>query len=409
MFKIKVSIQAFIKGIIKSYFKVPYSNPKGAFFMTVVLTAAIAGVISDNTILFWIGIVADLFLLLVFFFSTIEEIQTEYYNLTTDIDSLPNGSHIINKRLGKKIKVNIVDGKIHGEFLEYYRGQLKFSKTYKNGVKNGPFKTYYIDGRPKMSDKYGKKQLKSSTEYKDGVQHGEELLYDPNGQLVRKSQIEKGDLLIKTEYFSNGEIRLINRSNLYEFYGWDSDLNKSLIKCKIDIVVIHKPKNYGSSEVAGSRFDGIWTNFNSDGSIDYELKFNKTNNDISSVKEKTAEKIIYNKSQEIISSNLVKCYLKEESDLSFHSAFEDSRLLVKWDGKYFHSFSTGIKGPPGVGYKEIEIRNINSLEDILEIVDITDNKIKMAKNISKAKFCGNCGEKTVNQKFCPKCGEKTNI
>jgi antitoxin component YwqK of YwqJK toxin-antitoxin module len=509
MFKIKVSIQAFIKGIIKSFFTVPYSNLRGAFFMTITFTAAIAGIISENSILFWIGIIADLFLLMVFLFSTVEDIKSEYYDLTSDIDKLPDGSHTINKRLSTKIKVTKVKGKIHGEYCEYYLGELEYSQIYSNGVKNGNyekyyvppshidskkgikrsliesgsyknaaphgiFNTYYRDGLPLWSSRYSEIQIKSSTEYKDGLKHGfrkkyysdgylldasgkptlltanvetnivdfisfssyyvngvqegEELLYEKNGQLVRESQIKDGNTLITKEYYPNGEIRMINKSNEYEFYSWDSDLNKSVKKCKININIIHKTQKYGPMEVTRRRFNETWTNFNSNGTIDYELKFTESDDTDSSQywkEEKTAEKIVYDQSGKIITSNIIKCKLKKNSDLSFYPTYNESRSVAN-NGKYIYSYYTGVMGPPGVGTGRIEIGNITSLDDVLEIEDISNNETILhkqsilddktvedlqinviEKNNNKVKFCSKCGNNVENQKFCAKCGNKT--
>ena len=516
MFKIKVSIQAFIKGIIKSFFTVPYSNLRGAFFMTITFTAAIAGIISENSILFWIGIIADLFLLMVFLFSTVEDIKSEYYDLTSDIDNLPNGKHSIHKRMGKKIKVNKVNGKIHGEYREYKDGELEYLQTYDNGVKKGNYEKYYVpgsynksnghkrsliesgsykngmlhgliniyyhDGDPWSSSIYNKTQIKSSSEYKDGmkdgylkkyyneftddiegrygrdkrvkaeaeskrlqgqviadlmssssyyendIQQGKELIFERNGQLVSESHMKDGSVLITKEFYPDGKLRMIYEPNIYEFYSWDSDFNKSVMNCKIDINIIHKTPRYGPMEVTRRKFNKTWANFNSNGTIDYELKFVESDDTDSSQnwkEEKIAEKIVYNQSGEIITSNFIKCKLKKNCDLSFHPVHNQSRLLTN-NGKYTYVYYTGVKGPPGVGTGRIEIGNITSLDDVLEIEEISDSQTKLhkqskvenmtvedlqdnviEKNSNKVKFCSKCGNNVENQKFCSKCGNKT--
>ena len=523
MFKIKVFIEAIIKGIIKLW----TNSARGGVIMSIVLLVAITGLVSENLILFWIGIIADLFLLLALLFAGIENIKNEYYDLTSDIDNLPNGKHTIYKRNGDKIKVNKVKGKIHGQYLEYNKGKLEYSQTYNNGVKNGNYEKYYVpatyqeskhkrsliesgsykngmlhgliniyyhDGDPWSSSIYNKTQIKSSTEYKDGMKHGylkkyyneftddiegrygrdervkaeakaeaeskrlqgqgiadlmssssyyenniqqgKELIFERNGQLVSESQLKDGYVLVTKEFYPDGKLRMIYEPNIYEFYSWDSNLNKSVKKCKIDINIIHKTPTYGPKKVEECKFNETWTNFNSNGTIDYELKFIESD-DTDSIQnwkgeniadwkeEKIAEKIVYDQSAKIITSNIIKCKLKKNSDLSFHPVHNQSRLVTNI-GKYIYSYYTGVKGPPGVGTARIEIGNITSLDDVLEMEDISNKESKLykqskvkdntvedlqineiEKNNSNVKFCSKCGNNVENQKFCSKCGNKT--
>lgn len=515
MFKIKVFIQAFIKGSVK-FFTDAYSNTRGALVMSVILIAGITGIFSDNSILFWIGIIADLFFLLAFLFVGIENTKNEYYDLTSDIDNLPNGKHSIHKRMGKKIKVNKVNGKIHGEYREYKDGELEYLQTYDNGVKKGNYEKYYVpgsynksnghkrsliesgsykngmlhgliniyyhDGDPWSSSIYNKTQIKSSSEYKDGmkdgylkkyyneftddiegrygrdkrvkaeaeskrlqgqgiadlmssssyyendIQQGKELIFERNGQLVSESHMKDGSVLITKEFYPDGKLRMIYEPNIYEFYSWDSDFNKSVMNCKIDINIIHKTPRYGPMEVTRRKFNKTWANFNSNGTIDYELKFVESDDTDSSQnwkEEKIAEKIVYNQSGEIITSNFIKCKLKKNCDLSFHPVHNQSRLLTN-NGKYTYRYQTGMKGPPGVSMAGIEIGKITSLDDILEIEEISDSQTKLhkqskvenmtvedlqdnviEKNSNNVKFCSKCGNNVENQKFCSKCGNKT--
>ena len=74
----------------------------------------------------------------------------------------------------------------------------------------------------------------------------------------------------------------------------------------------------------------------------------------------------------------------------------------------------------------IEIGKITSLDDILEIEEISDSQTKLhkqskvenmtvedlqdnviEKNSNNVKFCSKCGNNVENQKFCSKCGNKT--
>ncbi|MDC1024531.1 toxin-antitoxin system YwqK family antitoxin [Flavobacteriales bacterium] len=101
--------------------------------------------------------------------------------------------------LNGKIKIdsNIKNKKIHGKNKEYFQnGNLQLEGNFNNGKENGLWKGYYEDGQKKIEE-----------EYKNGINHGVYKKYHRNGELCQEVKFENGkeDGLYK-EYFEDGTL-----------------------------------------------------------------------------------------------------------------------------------------------------------------------------------------------------------
>jgi len=83
-------------------------------------------------------------------------------------------------------------------FTLYENGQLEWEGTLKNGIENGPFKTY---------SKYYNGPLSIEGTYKDGELDGTYKSYYPNGQLKEEGTIKDGKLIDYQEYSPNGQLK----------------------------------------------------------------------------------------------------------------------------------------------------------------------------------------------------------
>ena len=96
------------------------------------------------------------------------------YEKFTDV---PFNGKSVGIRQGK-----IKNGKIEGEWLEYYEnGQLKIKRNYKDGKLEGESLRYHKNG-----------QLESKGNFKDDEKEGEWLHYRSNGKLWRKYYYKEG-------------------------------------------------------------------------------------------------------------------------------------------------------------------------------------------------------------------------
>ncbi|HOP04529.1 MAG TPA: toxin-antitoxin system YwqK family antitoxin [Tenuifilaceae bacterium] len=79
-------------------------------------------------------------------------------------------------------KSDFVDGKQHGEYIEYYQnGTVNYKYCFKNGVEDGEWIWNNEEG-----------QLLKKENYKDGQLNGEWITYYDNGQIRVKGQFENG-------------------------------------------------------------------------------------------------------------------------------------------------------------------------------------------------------------------------
>ena len=345
-----------------------------------------------------LDVIGIILCLMFIYFLYLPELKDSYYDLMSDENNFPDGNHTIypseNNREDFK-KVCIVNGKLNGKYSEYVNGKLQYKGTYKNGLKDGSYESYSIPGN---YDKKSKRYLAVNGFYKDdklygfrknyfdngqvsfqsywqnGIQCGEAITYLKDGTVVRKSDLSKGKVIKSTEFYLNGKVRMINKGTNYEFYFWDENLDKSIKKCDFDLSLEIEDRKEGVP-TKSNKFNGIWSNYNLDGKIDYELKFPDARN--SKIK-----KINYNINGNIESSSFVSCKLISDSILAFHSKYLKDRLTPGPNGEYFYSYNYDYGGgyfsdtkdtivSPGASRgHNIEINIITSLEDIVEINEI---------------------------------------
>jgi antitoxin component YwqK of YwqJK toxin-antitoxin module len=80
-------------------------------------------------------------------------------------------------------KSDFVDGKQHGEYIEYFQnGNVNYKYSFKNGIE---------DGEWIWNNEAG--QLLKKENYKDGQLNGEWITYYDNGQIRVKGQFENGE------------------------------------------------------------------------------------------------------------------------------------------------------------------------------------------------------------------------
>ena len=81
------------------------------------------------------------------------------------------------------LKSNFVDGKQHGEYVEYLQnGEINYKRNYANGIEDGEWIEYYENGN-----------IQKKENYKEGQRHGEWITYFENGQIRVKGQFENGE------------------------------------------------------------------------------------------------------------------------------------------------------------------------------------------------------------------------
>lgn len=80
-------------------------------------------------------------------------------------------------------KSDFVDGKQHGEYVEYLQnGNINYKRSYANGAEDGEWIEYYDNGN-----------ISKKENYKDGQLNGEWITYYDNGQIRVKGQFENGE------------------------------------------------------------------------------------------------------------------------------------------------------------------------------------------------------------------------
>ena len=352
------------------------------FLGWLILLAPLALIFSG---IFILVIIAIILYLLFIFYVYIPNLKDAYYNLMSDETNFPDGNHTIYPSKGNRKsykKVSKANGKLHGKYSEYENGKLLYKGTYKNGLKDGLYESYFIPG---YYDKKSKRYLAETGSYKDGkidgymknyfdngqvslqsywengIQEGEAITYLRDGTVVRKSDLSKGKVVKSTEFYLNGKIRMINKESNYQFYIWNESLDKSIKKCEFDLSLELADFKYSAPQAKQKKFNGTWSNYNLNGNIDYELKFSETSGN-------NVEKTNYDVNGNKESSSFVSCKLISDSILAFHSKYIRNRLTPNEQGRCFYSYNNGIKGPPGANRNiQIEIDVITSLEDIVEI------------------------------------------
>ena len=262
---------------------------------------------------------------------SIKHAYNDYLRYCKNEDYMSNGTHTIKKENGKYI-VNLVNGKRHGSFIEYYRnGQIKKDCNYINGKRHGFYKTYYDNGNLKNQLHYNNDTLDEDERFHS--------FYDNKAKYREGNFGENG--LVK-EYFKNGNLKFLKDKNKYTFYDEDNNL-----KCETHI------------EDSNSFF-GKWKNYREYGTIEYELDFDDSNSD--KVTNKVV-KTIFTKGGEFFSKNVVTYNKIKMAEVNFFNSYAGKRMeesVYKWD--------TGMRGPPGVAYCSVNLKPISSIEDIIKFL-----------------------------------------
>ncbi|PWJ41838.1 toxin-antitoxin system YwqK family antitoxin [Sediminitomix flava] len=95
--------------------------------------------------------------------------------------------------------------KREGTIITYYKDTKikKIETTYKNGIKEGPAKNFYKNGK-----------LKILITYKNGIKHGVAQKYYESGQLYRETMYKEGEIIGERKFYhKNGELKAIEPYN----------------------------------------------------------------------------------------------------------------------------------------------------------------------------------------------------
>jgi len=103
----------------------------------------------------------------------------------------------------------------------WYNSAPKEFITYQNGVRNGPYETYYQNGQIEVQTNYlngelhglyekyfSNGQIEIQTNYQNGKYQGSYLEYSSDGSLVKRTNFEDGEYHRSYfEYYQNGQMR----------------------------------------------------------------------------------------------------------------------------------------------------------------------------------------------------------
>lgn len=258
------------------------------------------------------------------------QIKSSYERELKDEKNFDDGYHkkfFKNKKNQVQLELNILSGKRHGRFIEYYKsGQMQLDCNYNNGKLNDEYMSYHENG-----------ELKFKTNYKNGVQSGETKSYYNNGNIYRSFKLLDGNYVGEIKEFDkNGNLKFISENKNYKFY---KDNN---IACEIQYS--NPPK-------------GIWKNYRDDGSIEYELDFNIKHT-------KRVLKTVYTKGGDIYSKDEFNYTIKSNVELNFLSDYATERM---------ESETIRIRriiGPPGFPGTTVRFKKIASIGAIIHLTPI---------------------------------------
>jgi len=154
------------------------------------------------------------------------------------------GEHrLIDGYRSEYILANFKDGLYDGTYKHYKRNKLVEEKTYKEGIGNGIFKDYHIDGETVKSEREVKNgkvhgiardysqhgKLETEKGYDNGVEHGKELRYHyETGELTTDRNYVNGKLDGKQiEHISSNRADYLKISN-YKMGVLDGDYSETL-------------------------------------------------------------------------------------------------------------------------------------------------------------------------------------
>jgi tetratricopeptide (TPR) repeat protein len=334
--------------------------------------------------------IPSVFLFTVFVIIVFNEIYKNYNKNINNEHYLKDGSHTIKDLFyEKKITLNILNGKREGFYIQYFEKStiVEFRNHYSNGKLNGQSEEFYKNG-----------QLKIQSIWKNGIEYGRKHYYNDNGSLISESNILNGEVIEFIEYDKYGRIKLKKNGNNYFFFNWDNIQSKNIIICDISI--------------DKDGFIGIWTNYCSNGDIEYQLDFDSAmliekkynyNQEWNKIGFKV-KKNIYNSNGEADSSSFIyiRDYIRRDQIDSEFSFYRFNEI------EYYRS--SGIKGPPGVMGSYIKIKPILSIFDLIEFLDETyflgndlkngDNiRLVSKNNLNAVEFFERGMEKDLNSKY----------
>lgn len=286
----------------------------------------------------WLFICVPFLILAVFLTYLISvQIKDKLLHFSKDEKLFNDGEHKLFFNNTKNIQylLNISQGVRNGVFEEYHiNGQLKIKSNYLNGKLNKDYKSFHSNG-----------ELSFETQYKNGIQYGETTSFYRSGNLFRSFSLIEGeyDGEIK-EYFDSpdGNLKFMALNDLYTVY------NKfQKIKCIIQLKGAPSGRKVNIRDgYRGEGYHGIWKSYRADGLLDYELDFENT--DIKEVDE--VLKITYNKSGDIVTKKIFK-YQRVDGGFAllvneYATKRRDQKVITM-------KMETGIKGPPGLNFREI--------------------------------------------------------
>lgn len=156
------------------------------------------------------------------------------------------GQVLDESKYGRVLKsFRCVEGKIEGEYLEYYStGKIKQRRNFKNGLLDGVSELYNKDGILKLNQNYKKGVLEGYSKeenyygsmeghYKNGLQDGLWIYRYSNQKIKAKGRFEKGD----KSNLGNKGIPRNGRVGEWLFYSEDGVLDtRHLYKINSEIV-----------------------------------------------------------------------------------------------------------------------------------------------------------------------------
>ena len=326
---------------------------------------------------------------------TIGQVKNEYKRLIKKEKYLKDGCHLRyfdNNKKQVKFEINIISGKRDGAFIEYYLdGQVKVNANYNIGEFNGPHKTYYENGKKSKDCNYEKGELhgeykeyhengnlKLQTQYKKGTQTGEtKSFYDNGNKSIETNYNNDKQNGLTISYYKNGmkarEFEMRNGIIYGEVIEYNKDGTLKFKNKGINYLFFNSEGQKACSiNIDKHAAVGTWQNFRSDGTLQYELEFDKASTEDATkgalTKKKLVKKAIYTINGDVFSTTKLSYNIIHESCYKFLSKYADNRVTSKEE-----IIIRGIimQGPGGVSglANNTYIKNtpIKSIKDIIEL------------------------------------------
>ena len=334
-------------------------------------------------------------LFILYLWILVDDNRQNYLRYCKDEENMSNGTYTIDAtRYVEKHIVNLLDGKRHGSFIQYYsNGQIKNDFNYKKGKLDGEYKEYRENGNLYIQTKYRKWKLDGTykkyhpngnlyiqTQYEKGKLDGEYKEYHENGNLYIQTKYKKDNKDGKTlslyssgdnyrytcfkegeivgnvkEYFKNGNLKFVLNDNKYTFY----DEGKN-IKCEVIIQYSSEGETWSEQKFS---FKGLWKNYRPDGTVEYELNFDDPNSD----EKNKVMRTFFTKGGAMFS----KKHVFYNEIIGFHINFVNKHSWDRLEEEEYYLNLIPIRrrliGPPSMNNLEIiTLKPITSIEDILK-------------------------------------------